>query len=118
MCDIEIYKIKSEIILIPQSLNFSFDFFFSSFSKLSIPKLSKPASDTKSSKSFNSSLLSSYSILALFITRLTLALTTPSCLFKYFSSPDEHALQVIPSIFSKTFFKLTHPFVRIRDGKN
>ena len=30
----------------------------------------------------------------------------PSCLFKYFSSPNEQALHVIPSIFKMVFFIL------------
>ena len=105
MCDIDIYNISSEITVIPINLNFSFDFFFSSFSKLSIPRLSKPALATNFSKSVISYFFSSYSMLALFITRFTVALI-PSCLFKYFSRPVEHALQVIPSIFNNTFFNL------------
>ena len=104
MCDIEIYNINIEITEIPINLYFSFDFFFSSFSRLSIPALEKPALSTNFSTCSNVNLVSSYSILALFIIRLTEAAIIPSCLFKYFSSPDEHALHVIPSIFNNTFF--------------
>ena len=105
ICDIDIYNISSDIIVIPINLYFSLDFFFSSFSKLSTPRLSNPAFAINFSKSSTVYNFSSYSILALFITRFTVAFT-PSCLFKYFSRPVEHALQVIPSIFNNTFFKL------------
>ena len=90
--------------MIANSLYFSFVFFFSSFSKLSIPKLKNPAFSTNFSTCSKFNFLSSYSMFALFIIRFTVACFIPSCLFKYFSSPVEQALQVIPSIFNNTFF--------------
>ena len=42
-------------------------------------------------------------------TRFTVAIFIPSCLFKYFSKPDEHAEHVIPSIFNNTFFMYYSP---------
>ena len=51
MCDIDIYKMRSEITVIPINLYFSLDFFLSSFSNLSIPKLINPAFATNFSKS-------------------------------------------------------------------
>ena len=104
ICAIEIYSINIDIILIPINLLFSFVFFFSSFSNLSIPKLLNPAFSIYFSTCSKFISVSSYSILALFIIKFTDAVFIPSCLFRYFSSPDEHALQVIPSIFNNTFF--------------
>ena len=104
ICDIDIYNTSIDIIVIAISLYFSFVFFFSSFSKLSIPKLVKPAFSTNFSTCSSVSFLSSYSTFALFIIRFTVACFIPSCLFRYFSNPVEHALQVIPSIFNNTFF--------------
>ena len=49
---------------------------------------------------------SSYSILTVAKTKLTLALKIPSCLFKYFSSPAEQPLHVIPPTFKIIFFIL------------
>ena len=46
----------------------------------------------------------SYSIVAILNTKLAFALIIPFCLFKYFSRPDEQALQVIPDIFNTIFF--------------
>ena len=104
MCPIAMYNVRIAIIVKLHNLYFSLDFFFSSFCKLSIPRLSKPAFWTNFSICEISNFFSSYSTLALFITKLTVAFTMPSCLFKYFSNPLEQALQVIPSIFNKTFF--------------
>ena len=75
-------------------------FFFSSFFS---PRLLNPASLTNLFKSFIFK-LSSYSIKAVAITKLTEAFIIPSCLFRYFSRPFEQALQVMPSIFKTIFF--------------
>ena len=97
----------------PINLYFSFEVFFFSFSNLSTPKLSNPAFSINFSICKISNNFSSYSILALFIIRLTDACLIPSCLFKYFSSPLEQALHVIPSIFKRTFFMILCSFLNV-----
>ena len=47
------------------------------------------------------------------MTKLTDACLIPSCLFKYFSSPLEQALHVIPSIFKRTFFMILCSFLNV-----
>ena len=91
----------SIIAKIPKAMITFNEFAFLSFLLFS-PKLLNPASATNLFKS-SIEILSSYSIDAVAITKLTVASFIPFCLFKYFSKPFEQALQVIPSIFKIVF---------------
>ena len=113
MCPIEMY-IKI-IASIEKIINFIFSFLLlpSIFISLNSPKLLNPACFTNSSIFSRFNNFSSYSIVAFAMTKLTTAFEIPFCLFRYFSSPLEQALQVIPSIDKLIFFIINLPLLQI-----